>query len=133
MAEHINRLLIENREVDGRVGIGVVVPGIGVGLASVVNTFDPACVYVGGEITRAWDLIEPTVRMAIAERALTAAAAATPIRPVSATEYSRLRGAAALVAAPAYAVRGSHRGSCDDAHTRSNDPDRKCKNRSMGD
>ena len=79
---------------------------LGIGLAAVVNTFDPACVYVGGEITRAWDLIEPTVRMAIAERALTAAAAATPIRPVSATEYPRLRGAAALVVAPAYAVRG---------------------------
>ncbi len=79
---------------------------LGIGLAAVVNTFDPACVYVGGEITRAWDLIEPTVRMALAERALTGAAAATPIRPVAATEYPRLRGAAALVVAPAYAVRG---------------------------
>ena len=45
-----------------------------------VNTFDPACVYIGGEITRAWDLIEPTVRAAMAERALTAAAAATDVR-----------------------------------------------------
>jgi predicted NBD/HSP70 family sugar kinase len=79
---------------------------LGLGLAGVVNTFDPVCVYIGGEITRAWDLIEPTVRSALAERALTAAAAATDIRPVTATEYPRLRGAAALVVAPAYAVRG---------------------------
>jgi predicted NBD/HSP70 family sugar kinase len=79
---------------------------LGLGLAAVVNTFDPECVYIGGEITRAWDLIEPTVRSALAERALTAAAAATDIRPVTATEYPRLRGAAALVVAPAYAVRG---------------------------
>ncbi len=79
---------------------------LGIGLASVVNTFDPACVYVSGEITRAWDLIEPTIRAALAERALTAAAAATEVRPVTATEYPRLRGAAALVVAPSYAVRG---------------------------
>jgi predicted NBD/HSP70 family sugar kinase len=79
---------------------------LGIGLAAVVNTFDPACVYIGGEITRAWDLIEPTVRSAMADRALTAAAAATDVRPVPATEYPRLRGAAALVVAPAYAVRG---------------------------
>jgi predicted NBD/HSP70 family sugar kinase len=79
---------------------------LGLGLAAVVNTFDPACVYIGGELTRAWDLIEPTVRSAMAERALTVAAASTEIRPVPATEYPRLRGAAALVVAPAYAVRG---------------------------
>jgi N-acetylglucosamine repressor len=79
---------------------------LGLGLAAVVNTFDPACVYIGGEITRAWDLIEPTVRSALAERALTTEVAATDVRPVAATEYPRLRGAAALVVAPAYAVRG---------------------------
>ena len=77
---------------------------LGLGLASVINALDPACVYIGGEITQAWDLIESTVRSALAERALTAAAAATDIRPVAATEYPRLRGAAALVVAPAFAV-----------------------------
>jgi predicted NBD/HSP70 family sugar kinase len=79
---------------------------MGLGLAAVVNTFDPACVYIGGEITRAWDLIEPTIRASMAERALTAAAAATEVRPVPAADYPRLRGAAALVLAPAYGVRG---------------------------
>jgi N-acetylglucosamine repressor len=77
---------------------------LGLGLASVINVLDPARVYVGGEITLAWDLIESTVRAALAERALTADAAETDIRPVAATEYPRLRGAAALVAAPAFAT-----------------------------
>lgn len=77
---------------------------LGAGLVSVVNVFDPTRVYVGGEITTAWDLIEGDVRAAFAERALTPAAAATEIRPVAASEYPRLQGAAALVAAPAFAA-----------------------------
>jgi N-acetylglucosamine repressor len=70
----------------------------------VINAVDPSRVYVGGEITAAWDLIEKTVRAAMAERTLTTAAASTPIRPVSIGEYPRLRGAAALVTAPAFAA-----------------------------
>ncbi len=77
---------------------------LGAGLVSVVNVFDPTRVYVGGEITAAWDLIERDVRAAFAERALTPAAAATEIRPVAASEYPRLQGAAALVTAPAFAA-----------------------------
>lgn len=77
---------------------------LGLGLASVINALDPARVYIGGEIMQAWDLIEPTVRSAMAERALTPAAADTDIRPVAATDFPRLRGAAALVVAPAFAV-----------------------------
>ena len=77
---------------------------LGLGLASVINALDPARVYIGGEITQAWDLIEGTVRAALAERALTPAAAGTEIRPVAASEHPRLQGAAALVAAPAFAA-----------------------------
>ena len=77
---------------------------LGLGLASVINVLDPSRVYVGGEITLAWDLIEGTVRTALGERALTSAAAETEIRPVAAAEYPRLQGAAALVAAPAFAA-----------------------------
>lgn len=77
---------------------------LGLGLASVVNTLDPVRVYVGGEITLAWDLIATTVQNALAERTLTAAAAGTEIRVVAASEYPRLFGAAALVAAPAFAA-----------------------------
>ena len=77
---------------------------LGLGLASVVNALDPARVYIGGEITLAWDVIAPIVQAALAERVLTAAAAETEIRPVAASEHPRLQGAAALVAAPAFAA-----------------------------
>jgi predicted NBD/HSP70 family sugar kinase len=77
---------------------------LGLGLASVVNATDPARVYIGGEITAAWDLIESSVRAALAERALTPAAASTDIRPVASHEHPRLQGAAALVASPAFAA-----------------------------
>jgi predicted NBD/HSP70 family sugar kinase len=77
---------------------------LGLGLASVVNALDPARLYIGGEITAAWDLIEATVRAALKERALTPAAGATDIRPVAASEHPRLRGAAALVVSPAFAA-----------------------------
>lgn len=77
---------------------------LGLGLASVVNALDPARVVIGGEITLAWDLIEPAVRAAFVERALTPGAAATEIDPVAAGEYPRLAGAVALVAAPAFAA-----------------------------
>jgi N-acetylglucosamine repressor len=61
-------------------------------------------VYVGGEITGAWELIETPMRAAFVERTLTQAVAATPIRPVATIEHPRLRGAAALVTAPAFAA-----------------------------
>jgi predicted NBD/HSP70 family sugar kinase len=77
---------------------------LGLGLGGIVNIINPDCVFVGGEITTAWDLIEGTVRAALAERALTPAAASTDIVIVSAEEHPRLRGAAMLVAAPTFAA-----------------------------
>ncbi len=77
---------------------------LGLGLASVINAIDPSEVYIGGEITEAWDLIEPQVREAIKERTLTKELGKTPIRIVPATEHPRLRGAVALVTAPAFAA-----------------------------
>lgn len=79
---------------------------LGLGLGSMINAIDPSHVYIGGEITGAWDLIEPTVRAGLAERALTPAAGGTPIVIVPAEQYPRLRGAAALVAARSFAGRG---------------------------
>jgi predicted NBD/HSP70 family sugar kinase len=91
-------------DVKARAAIQATGRYLGAGLVAIINLFDPARVYVGGEITTAWDLIEGDVRAALAERALTPAAAATEIRPVAASEYPRLQGAAALVAAPAFAA-----------------------------
>ncbi|MBV9775331.1 MAG: ROK family transcriptional regulator [Gemmatimonadetes bacterium] len=77
---------------------------LGLGLAMIVNALNPARIFVGGEITGAWDLIEPHVRAEIAERALTRTAAQTPIIPDLTTSNPRLRGATALVAAPVFAA-----------------------------
>lgn len=77
---------------------------LGGGLAVIVNTLNPAQIFVGGEITDAWDTLAPVIHDAIASRALTALAAATPVNPDPATSYPRLRGATALVAAPLFAA-----------------------------
>jgi N-acetylglucosamine repressor len=77
---------------------------LGLGLAMIVNALNPSRIYIGGEITAAWDRVEPLIRHAIVERSLTSAAAATPIVPELASTYPRLRGATALVAAPVFAA-----------------------------
>jgi predicted NBD/HSP70 family sugar kinase len=77
---------------------------LGAGLVSVVTVFDPARVYVGGEITAAWDLIEADVRAALVARALTPSTASMEILPVAASEYPRLQGAATLFNAAAFAA-----------------------------
>lgn len=77
---------------------------LGMGLASVVNSIDPSTIYIGGEITEAWDLIETHVREALRERALTTDLGSVDIRIVPASEHPRLRGAVALVTAPAFAA-----------------------------
>lgn len=80
---------------------------LGLGLGSLVNAVDPTRVYLGGEVIAAWDLIEPTVRQAIASRTLLPAAADLDIVTVPLQDYPRLRGAAALVAAPLFAAIGA--------------------------
>ncbi|PYS71368.1 MAG: hypothetical protein DMF69_10630 [Acidobacteria bacterium] len=77
---------------------------LGLGLASIVNAIDPARIYIGGEITTAWSLIEPIVRNALRERTLTEFGGTTEIHVVPAEEHPRLRGAVALIAAPAFAA-----------------------------
>jgi predicted NBD/HSP70 family sugar kinase len=75
---------------------------LGLGLASIVNTLDPARILIGGEISAAWDMIEAQVREGLAARVLRAAGADTQIVVVAADENPRLRGAAALVGAQVF-------------------------------
>ncbi len=77
---------------------------LGLGLGTITNVLNPDSIYLAGEITVAWDLIESTVREALSERALTESAARTPLRLAASHEYPRLRGAAALIAAPTFAA-----------------------------
>jgi predicted NBD/HSP70 family sugar kinase len=77
---------------------------MGLGLATIVNVINPECIYLDGEITTAWDLIAATVTPALAERALTEKGGRTPLHIAAKQEYPRLRGAAALIAAPTFAA-----------------------------
>jgi N-acetylglucosamine repressor len=77
---------------------------LGVGLSMIINSLNPAQILVGGEITAAWELIEPEVRRVVTDRALTRASASTPIVPEQVGGYPRLRGAVALLAAPLFAA-----------------------------
>jgi len=77
---------------------------LGLGLASVVNAVDPARIFISGEIIAAWDLIEATLRQALGTRVLAPAASGIEITTVPLPEHPRLRGAAALVTAPLFAV-----------------------------
>ena len=77
---------------------------LGAGMAVIVNTLSPGHICVGGEIIEAWDIIAPIIRETVAERALTDAAAATPVVPEKAPSEARLRGATTLVAAPRFAA-----------------------------
>jgi predicted NBD/HSP70 family sugar kinase len=99
-------LVARARSKDAKALAAVLATGrfLGLGIATIINVINPDCIYLTGEITTAWDLIEGTVRHEIAERALTEAATRTPLRVTSTQEYPRLRGAAALIAAPTFAA-----------------------------
>jgi len=77
---------------------------IGRGISTIIKCIDPSRVYVSGEITAAWDLIEASVRAVLREQALTQDAGEAEIRVVRLSEHPRLRGAAALVSTPAFAA-----------------------------
>ena len=99
-------LIARARSKDSKAVAALLATGrfLGLGIAAIINVVNPDCIYLTGEITTAWDLIEDTVRQAVAERTLTEAATRTPLRVTSTDEYPRLRGAAALIAAPTFAA-----------------------------
>lgn len=77
---------------------------IGRGLAAVVSVFNPGRIFVAGEVTAVWHLIDDPIRQALAVGTLTDVARATPvIADRNPAEY-RLLGAVALSAAPVFAA-----------------------------
>ena len=102
----INDLIARARVGDGKAldALQATAQYLGLGLASIINAIDPARVYISGEITGAWDLIEKTVRDALASRVLLASAASAELHLVPPGEHARLQGAVALVTAPTFAA-----------------------------
>ena len=74
------------------------------GLATIVKTVDPQRIYLGGEITAAWDLLVPTVREGLREDDVIRETGETEILTVPLGEHPRLRGAAALIHTRAFAA-----------------------------
>ncbi|MDQ2664420.1 MAG: ROK family transcriptional regulator [Gemmatimonadota bacterium] len=77
---------------------------IGRGLSLIVSAFNPGRIYVGGEITEAWDLLEAPMRAALVAGTIPGTAGATQVVPDSSLAEYRLLGAVALVTAPGYAA-----------------------------
>jgi predicted NBD/HSP70 family sugar kinase len=77
---------------------------IGRGVAAVVSAYNPKRIYVGGEVTAAWELLEPAIRETLIAETLTDAARQTPVYPDPNPAEYRLLGAVALVAAPTFAA-----------------------------
>lgn len=102
---------IEHIMARGRAGEGQALEALretghflGRGFATIVKTVDPRRIYVGGEITAAWDLLSATVRETLREDAVIREAGETEILTVPLGEHPRLRGAAALIHTPAFAA-----------------------------
>ena len=102
----IEDLIARARRGDARAASAIEATGhyLGIGIATILNALNPSQVFVGGEITEAWDLIESAIRAGIQARALTRASKETPVIPEQIGGYPRLRGATALVAAPHFAA-----------------------------
>jgi N-acetylglucosamine repressor len=91
----------DERAVEALWGTGY---SLGRGFATLVKAVDPTRIYVGGEVTEAWDLVLPSVRDALREDAVVREAGETEILTVALGEHPRLRGAAALIHTPAFAA-----------------------------
>jgi N-acetylglucosamine repressor len=77
---------------------------IGRGLALIVSAFNPGRIYVGGEITEAWEFLEAPIREALVAGTIPGSAGRTLVVPDSSLAEYRLLGAVALVTAPSYAA-----------------------------
>jgi len=99
-------LVSRAREGDGRAGTVLEETGrsLGIGVAGIIAALNPECIFLDGEIVTGWDRIGPVVLEAARERALTDAAAATPIVPRMEGGMARLRGATALLVARKFAA-----------------------------
>lgn len=77
---------------------------LGRGIALVIAAFNPGRIYVGGEISAAWNILEGPVRAVVQAAAITERAGATPMVPARHPGENRLQGAVALVNAPTFAA-----------------------------
>ncbi len=73
---------------------------LGVGLTNVLHLFDPEVIVIGGGVSNAWDLLEPSMRSAIRERAMAAYSSRAEIVRSKLGDEVGLLGAVALALRP---------------------------------
>ena len=93
-----------DREDDGALAaISTVGDWLGIGLAGLVNVFNPSCVALGGLYARLYPYVRHTIARVIGERAMPAPRALVEVMPAALGPDSALLGAAELALAPTIA------------------------------
>lgn len=69
---------------------------LGIGIASLINAFNPEAVIIGGGVSKAWELFMPQVRREVQRRAFSVPAARARILPAKCGDDAGLLGAAYL-------------------------------------
>ncbi len=70
---------------------------LGAGIAGLVNGLDPEVIVIGGEITKAWGVVEPIITQEVRRNLLSPGAHAIPIRRSTFDVRPSLKGALTLV------------------------------------
>jgi len=99
--ELVDRAL--NGEVEARRAITETARNLGIGISNLIVGFSPESVVVGGQIARAWPLIESALRETI-EHSVRRGLPSAPILPSTLGEQPTLRGAISLVLATKFAA-----------------------------
>src|SRR5258708_26363045 len=87
--------IVRRAKLDERAAIDAIVEAgrhIGRGLAAVVSVFNPKRIYIGGELTAAWDLLQKPIREELQSQTLTDSTRETPVvAPPNTAAYLLLR------------------------------------------
>jgi predicted NBD/HSP70 family sugar kinase len=89
--------LVESGDPSAAEAVGESARYLGLGIAGLINGLDPDVIVIGGEITRAWGLIEPIISRGAKGSLLGARASTIPIRRSAFEVRPSLKGALTLV------------------------------------
>lgn len=70
---------------------------LGIGIAGLINGLDPEVIVIGGEITKAWGVIEPIIKRQLSGNLLNQHSRNIPLRPSVFEVRPSLKGALTLI------------------------------------
>lgn len=89
--------LVEAGDVAATRAVGETARFLGIGIAGLINGLDPEVIVIGGEITKAWGLVEPIINRELKRNSLSPHASAIPVRRSTFEVRPSLKGALTLV------------------------------------